>query len=115
MARHEVWVLELDGTVVGWHRVRRDGDRAELEDLWLEPAQIGVGFGRRLFEHAARIARDGGAEAMEWDAEPYALGFYQAMGGVVIGETPSAAEPGRSLPRMRLELPPGGIPQRGGA
>jgi len=52
---------------------------------------------------------------MEWDAEPYALGFYQAMGGVVIGETPSAAEPGRSLPRMRLELPPGGIPQRGGA
>jgi GNAT superfamily N-acetyltransferase len=113
--RHEVWVLVLDGTVVGWHRVRRDGDRAELEDLWLEPAHIGAGFGRRLFEHAAQIARDVGAEAMEWDAEPYALGFYEAMGGVIIGDTPSAAEPGRMLPRMRLELRLRGTPQRGGA
>jgi GNAT superfamily N-acetyltransferase len=110
-----VWVLELDGTVGGWHRVRRDGERAELEDLWLEPAQIGAGYGRMLFEHAAWVAGEGGARSMDWDAEPYALGFYEAMGGVVIGETPSAAEPGRTLPRMRLDLPSGSSIQRGGA
>jgi hypothetical protein len=45
---------------------------------------------------------------MEWDAEPYAEGFYRAMGGVEIGRTPSAAEEGRTLPRMRLVLSPPG-------
>ena len=101
---HEVHVLERDGVVLGWHRVTFHGDRAELEDLWLEPAVIGKGHGRMLFDHAAELARGNGAGALEWDAEPFARGFYEAMGGVEIGRTPSAAVPGRMLPRMRLEL-----------
>jgi len=104
LAAHEVHVLERDGVVLGWHRVTFHGERAELEDLWLEPALIGKGHGRILFDHAAELAREHGARALEWDAEPFALGFYEAMGGVEIGRTPSAAEPGRTLPRMRLEL-----------
>lgn len=104
VATSEVWVLEERGTVVGWHRVTFHGDDAELEDLWLEPATIGKGFGRLLFEHAATVARGQGAAVLEWDAEPYAQGFYEAMGGRVIGTVPSAAVPGRTLPRMRLDL-----------
>jgi GNAT superfamily N-acetyltransferase len=100
----EVHVLELDGRVAGWHRVTFHSEGAELEDLWLEPEWIGAGHGRTLFEHAVRIARDGGATRLEWDAEPYAAGFYRAVGGEEIGRTPSAAEPGRTLPRMRLAL-----------
>jgi GNAT superfamily N-acetyltransferase len=100
----DVWVLERDGRVLGWHRVTRHGDEAELEDLWLEPAIIGAGFGRLLFEHAAGIARSYDATSLEWDAEPYAQGFYEAMGGREIGRVPSAAQAGRTLPRMRLDL-----------
>ncbi|HET6381403.1 MAG TPA: GNAT family N-acetyltransferase [candidate division Zixibacteria bacterium] len=101
---HEVWVLEVDGRVAGWHRVTLEGTHAELEDLWLEPPMIGTGRGRVLFEHAVGVARRAGATVMEWDAEPYAEGFYRAMGGEEIGRSPSAAEEGRTLPRMRLEL-----------
>jgi GNAT superfamily N-acetyltransferase len=101
---HEVWVLELRGAAVGWHRVTLHDQRAELEDLWLEPALIGSGLGRMLFEHAVSVATTHGASRLEWDAEPYAEGFYRAMGGEEIGRSPSAAETGRSLPRMRLEL-----------
>jgi GNAT superfamily N-acetyltransferase len=100
----EVHVLEMGGSVAGWHRVTFHGERAELEDLWLEPEWIGAGLGRTLFEHAVGVARDGGARRLEWDAEPYAEGFYRAVGGKEIGRTPSAAEPGRTLPRMRLAL-----------
>jgi GNAT superfamily N-acetyltransferase len=100
----EVHVLELDGQVAGWHRVTFHGERAELEDLWLEPPWIGSGHGRTLFEHAVSVATAAGANRMEWDAEPYAEGFYRAMGGEEIGRTPSAAEPGRTLPRMRRWL-----------
>jgi GNAT superfamily N-acetyltransferase len=101
---HEVHVLERDGVIIGWHRVTFHDDAAELEDLWLEPGLIGKGLGRALFDHAAEIARGHGAVALEWDAEPFARGFYEAMGGVEVGRTPSAAAPGRTLPRMRLEL-----------
>jgi GNAT superfamily N-acetyltransferase len=104
VTEHEVWVLELNGTVTGWHRVTLHGERAELEDLWLEPGVIGTGLGRLLFEHAVTVAAAHGASWLEWDAEPYAQGFYRAMGGEEIGRSPSAAEAGRTLPRMRLVL-----------
>jgi len=102
--RDAVRLLEIDGVVAGWHRVSLQDRHAELEDLWLEPRFIGIGHGRVLFEDAVRVARDAGATALEWDAEPFAVGFYAAMGGALIGEVPSAAQPGRTLPRMRLEL-----------
>lgn len=102
--RDLVRVLEDEGEVVGWHRVSLRARHAELEDLWLEPRFIGTGRGRVLFEDAVDLARGAGARLLEWDAEPFAVGFYAAMGGVVVGEVPSAARPGRMLPRMRLEL-----------
>jgi GNAT superfamily N-acetyltransferase len=109
---HEVWVLELQGAVVGWHRVTLHDARAELEDLWLEPALIGTGLGRLLFEHAVSVAAAHAASRLEWDAEPYAEGFYRAMGGEEIGRSPSAAKVGRTLPRMRLVLDQRGTRKR---
>lgn len=103
---HEVWVLESTfGPPIGYHRVI-PGDPAELEDLWVEPSAIGSGAGRLLFEHAVEIARSGGASALEIDADPNAVGFYERMGAVHIGETRSPLIPGRSLPRLRYPLPP---------
>ncbi len=102
--RDAVHVLEVGGAVAGWHRVTLRDGHAELEDLWVEPAFIGAGWGRVLFEHAVAVAHARAAAALEWDAEPFAQAFYERMGGVEIGRTPSAAEEGRTLPRMRLEL-----------
>jgi ADP-ribose pyrophosphatase YjhB (NUDIX family)/GNAT superfamily N-acetyltransferase len=101
---HEVWVLE-DGTgrVIGFHRVI-PGDPAEVEDLWVEPDAMGTGHGRRLFEHAVAVATSLGASAVELDADPNARGFYERMGMVHVGDTPSTLVPGRTLPRMRIQL-----------
>lgn len=100
---HEVWVLEEGADVVGFHRVL-PGDPAELEDMWVEPGAMGAGHGRRLFEHAMAVARSGGATALELDADPNAVGFYERMGMDRIGETPSTLIPDRALPRMRIAL-----------
>jgi GNAT superfamily N-acetyltransferase len=112
VAQHDVWVLELDGSAAGWHRVTLHGQRAELEDLWLEPPMIGTGLGRLLFEHAVDVAEAAGATVIEWDAEPYAEGFYLAMGGQEIGRSPSSVEAGRTLARMRLPLAQRGTRKR---
>jgi GNAT superfamily N-acetyltransferase len=103
ITEHEVWVLEDDGRIIGFHRVI-PGEPAVLEDLWLEPEAIGAGHGRRLWEHAVGVARAGGAAAMELDAEPHAMGFYERMGAVLVGVTASQVVPGRELPRMRVPL-----------
>ena len=104
IAEHDVWVLEDEaGDVVGWHRVI-GGEAAILEDLWLEPSAIGAGHGRRLWEHAASMARASGASVMELDADPNAVGFYERMGAEVVGETPSRIVRDRTLPRMRVTL-----------
>ena len=101
---HEVWVAESGtGAMIGYHRVM-NRDPAELEDLWVEPAAIGSGVGRLLFEHAVGVARSSGASALEIVADPHAAAFYERMGAVVIGAVPSQLIPGRTLPRMRLPL-----------
>ena len=100
----ETWVLERgDGRVVGFCRVAA-GDPAVLEDLWLDPPAIGQGGGRRLWNVATARARASGASAIELDADPNAVGFYERMGARRVGDTPSSVVSGRLLPRMRLEL-----------
>lgn len=103
IAGDEVWVLDGDAGPIGFHRVVI-GEPAVLEDLWVEPAAIGAGHGRRLWRHAAAVARMAGATAIELDADPNAVGFYERMGARRVGDTPSAVVPGRMLPRMRADL-----------
>lgn len=104
VGRHEVWVLQdRRDRVLGFHRAA-PGDPAILEDLWVTPEAIGSGHGRRLWKHAVGVARASGADAMELDADPNAVPFYERMGARRIGETPSTVVPGRALPRMRIEL-----------
>jgi len=100
---HEVWILEEADTILGFHQVRL-GDPAWLEDLWLEPQAIGKGYGRLLWDHALSIAREAGAWGMEFNAEPFAMGFYEKMGAVQVGVTPSRFIPGRKLPLMRIQV-----------
>jgi GNAT superfamily N-acetyltransferase len=101
---HDVWVLEAGGqTPLGYHHTIL-GEPAILQELWIEPAAIRAGRGRRLLEHAIAIARDAGASALELDADPNAVPFYERLGGRVIGRTPSTAVAGRTLPRVRIDL-----------
>lgn len=91
-----------ESSVMGWYRLLLYSAPAILEDLWVLPAFMGKGIGRRLFEHAVDQAGRNGAQNIELDADPNAVPFYERMGCRVIGETPS--EWGRVIPRMRYNL-----------
>ena len=74
--------------------------------LFVEPAVMGHGVGRALWTHALRRAR-----VLRWpellvEADPHALGFYEAMGATVVGERPSTVVPGRVLPLLRVTVTP---------
>ncbi len=102
IAANEVWVVTRDDELRGFCTLLHRADRTILDDLWLEPAEIGRGTGRLLFDHARSRAAAAGTRVLEWEAEPYAAGFYERMGGVVVGMVDSPL--GRPLPLMRLHL-----------
>ncbi len=104
MPGREIAVAESGGTVAGMGEISVDGDAAVLEKVFVEPAFIGTGVGRVLFDWAKARAAWAGAARLSWDADPGAERFYAAMGAVQVGTSPSGSIPGRFLPRMQLGL-----------
>lgn len=99
----EVWVARAGGPVLGWAGlVPPHAGVAVLDHLWVDPASMGRGLGSALFRHAAQRAAALGAQRMEWEAEPNALGFYRKMGGRDLRET--VGEWGRPLAVMGIDL-----------
>jgi GNAT superfamily N-acetyltransferase len=102
--RHRLlYVAEEDGRPVGWAALIPRGEVGWLEDLWVDPAWIGRGLGRALFEHVATEARQRGARRLEWEAEPNAQGFYRHMGAAYRRDS-EETEWGRVLEVLGVEL-----------
>jgi GNAT superfamily N-acetyltransferase len=80
-------------------------DDAELSALFVEPEVIGTGVGRLLFDDAVRVARSIGVRQFRIEADPFAAGFYEHMGAISTGVTPSHSIPGRSLPVYVMDVP----------
>lgn len=97
-------VAERDNAVVGLAQVKVAGADADLLRLFVEPALLGAGIGRLLFEWAAARAHELGATRMTIEADPGAVPFYERMGAYKAGCVPSQSIPGRMLPRLLMEL-----------
>jgi ribosomal protein S18 acetylase RimI-like enzyme len=88
----------------GFYELVGDPPEFELSNLWVDPDSIGTGIGRMLWTHAMNAARELGGTTVMIEADPNALGFYQAMGAIQVGEAPSSSIPGRLLPLLRFVL-----------
>jgi len=100
--QHQVYKARHGNVIIGWYGLILRDTTAWLDDLWVMPAYIGKGIGRLLFDHARQQAQQHGAQRLELEAEPNAVGFYQKMGATTVGEVDSAM--GRKLPIMELRL-----------
>jgi N-acetylglutamate synthase-like GNAT family acetyltransferase len=60
---HDIWVLELDGELVGVLELEHRADHLWVENVAVAPRRQGLGFGRLLLQHAdAEAHRHGLAE-----------------------------------------------------
>lgn len=102
--------IAVDGdTLIGMAQVCIDKDEADLAALFIDPDHKGTGTGRILFEWAVTSAqklraKNTAISKMIIDADPFAAPFYRHMGAYDIGETPSTAIPGRTLPQLAYDL-----------
>jgi GNAT superfamily N-acetyltransferase len=93
-----VVVAESDGGVVGFAAVLWEGEAAELDGLFVEPAFWRQGIGRGLIDRAVALAVGKGAVMLRVVAGQEARGFYEAMGFVLVGEAVT-----RFGPALRME------------
>lgn len=103
--QHLVFAAEARGQVAGFYALLAGGDvEIRLDLLFVAPALVRRGIGARLLEHALEQARHAGYARMVVESDPWAEGFYVRAGAVRVGEVPSAAEEGRSLPVLVFRL-----------
>ncbi len=100
-----VFVAKNGPHLVGFYSLRAlSREDIELDFLFVEPDAIGTGVGKRLFGHAVTQARELGYQRMVIEADPFAEGFYTAMGAVRIGERRSTVLADRVLPLLSVAL-----------
>jgi predicted N-acetyltransferase YhbS len=107
IAAGDVWVATGDdGEVAGMVALgpAEQPNTLDLDKLFIEPQRIRTGVGRVLMAHAIEEARRRGAKRLTILSDPYAAGFYERNGARRIGEAPSDAIPGRSVPLYEIKL-----------
>jgi len=102
---NEGWVAVMDESPIAFYTLREKDENAWLEDLWVLPVCMGKGIGKQLFMHALNRSREQGYTALQLEADPNAVGFYEKMGMRKIGERHSEMVGQlRILPIMQIEL-----------
>jgi len=103
--QNQVYVAEDEGEIRGFYALCLNGDKAELEHMWVRPSYIGTGIGKELFLDAMERASKLNVNTIELSADPNAAGFYARMGAQQIAEVDSDIDgQTRKLPRMKVEI-----------
>ncbi len=83
---HLVWVVVVEGDEpVAFAALERRATGDELEHLWVLPAYMGQGIGKRLFHVVARHSPE-----FSFTSDPHADGFYCKLGALKTGQRRSA-------------------------
>ncbi|MEP0519987.1 MAG: GNAT family N-acetyltransferase [Hyphomicrobiales bacterium] len=104
MRNSEIAVAEEDGKLLGVVQLDIASGPTVLEKIFVAPEAIGKGVGKRLFKWAVAKAKENGVLSFTIDGDPNAVPFYEHMGAVKIGSSPSGSIPGRMLPQFRYEF-----------
>jgi GNAT superfamily N-acetyltransferase len=77
-----------------------------LEDLFVQPASRGRGYGRALLIHLARLAVERRCGRFEWsvlDWNAPAIGFYQSLGAIVLPDWRITRVTGPALAKLAAQ------------
>ena len=103
--KNHFFVGELNGQMIGFFALEVISPTAvELEALFIDPAYIYRGYGRKLIDYAKSIAKKLGRKIVIIQGDPHAKNFYLKIGGKLIGERESTSISGRYLPLFVINL-----------
>ena len=100
-----IFLIEDARNIIGFYSLEHISDsEVELSFLFVEPAFIGKGYGRKLMMHAQEEARHLGYSKMIIQGDPNAERFYRSAGGLLVGTRKSVSFPNRELPIFHINL-----------
>ena len=80
-----------------------DADKHEVDAVFVDPAQAGLGIGKRLLAALERLARERGIARLHLSASLNAVAFYRAAGFVALRDEAYAHPSGISLASVAME------------
>lgn len=102
---HTIYLMERKKDLVGFYVLQEiDSESVEMTFMFVKPELIGLGIGKKLFEHATIQAKSAGFKIMIIQSDPFASPFYEVMGCKKIGVRPSNSINGRKMPLYSKEL-----------
>ena len=102
--RLRVTVAEESSEIAGFFALAGAPPVGELSFLFVEPARIGAGIGRTLWQDCLATAARVGLSEIRIESDPNASGFYTAMGANRVGDVPSQSIPDRRLPVFSFDM-----------
>lgn len=98
-----IYKLVDDQEILGFCMLLDEGDKLEIEHLWIRPKYMGQGLGSCLLQGALdRVIRKSHV-TLSVVADPNVTGFYEKFGLVTVDYLPSQPA-GRELPLMQRSL-----------
>ena len=104
IAEDVVYVYQDGQQALGVYDLRIVATRGDVDLFFVAPAAIRTGVGRALWQHLVDQARHRGVRRLMIESDPFARGFYEAMGARIVGDVPSGAVPGRRLPLLEFAV-----------
>ena len=103
--QNETWMAVVNVTPIGFYSLHRDDEFLWLDNLWVLPAFMGQGIGKKLFQHAVERSRVLDVPILKIEADPNAQSFYEKMGAYKVGESRNQVDDQpRILPIMEINL-----------
>ena len=104
IAEDVVYVYQDEQQALGVYDLRVVATRGDVDLFFVAPAAIRTGIGRALWQHLVDQARQRGVRRLMIESDPFACGFYEAMGAHIVGDVPSGTVPGRRLPLLEFAV-----------
>ena len=101
---NQVLVAVAAGRIVGFYSIILEEDGYYLDNMFILPEYIGKGLGKKLWQHMLEEFQGMSVKNFRLVADPFAAGFYSAMGAVQIFAKESSTFPGRKLPVMEYRF-----------
>lgn len=99
---HPTFVMEDDGKLAGFYSIIESDDEVTLEYFYLDPAYIGRGLGRELWDHLLEFCRSRGILELVFVSSKEAKAFYERMGAVNTGEVNSLVLKDRRILKWKM-------------
>ncbi|MBO1264927.1 GNAT family N-acetyltransferase [Proteiniclasticum sp. SCR006] len=104
IADHPTYMLKDNETIIGFYGILQGDRENSLEYLFIEPAYIGKGYGRILWNHALSECRKLGINEFTIITSPDARGFYFRLGATIFTEVDSQIADGKKTPKLIYRL-----------